>query len=87
MSLEEDNRRPPTLYDDLPNVITLKPFGAENRGDQWDIVHQPETEPMGVAGTGITIINFTNRSVSMFSQYRNGKLLIGVVTKDQQVGS
>ncbi len=88
--LEGDNRRPQVLYDDLPNVVTLKPLGDKSRGDQWDVVHKTDmATPINEATRdyGITVINFTNRSVSLFSQFRNGKLLIGIVRQDQAVGS
>jgi len=130
--LEGDNRRPPTLYDDLPNVVTVKPFGDKNREDQWDIIQRSETNLYTIKnieeflklvprfndkhmvspngdylrvddfvdaltrnGLGINydkpkslgIINFTNRSVSLFSQFRDGKMLIGIVKQDQAVGS
>ena len=87
--LDGDNRRPPVLYDDLPNVVTLKPLGDKNKGDQWDIIHKTDMpSPLDEAARdyGITVINFTNRGVSLFSQFKNGKLLIGIVRQDQAVG-
>ena len=87
--LDGDNRRPSVLYDDLPNVITLKPFGDKDKGDQYDIIHKtdmPSPKDKEFMGYGISIINFTSRGVSVFSQFRNGKLLIGIVRQDQAVG-
>ena len=87
--LEGNNRRSPVVFDDLPHIVTVKPFGAENNEDQWDIISEtdmvyPETKPP--KPLSVSIINFSNRSASFFSKQKNGKLLIGIVTKDQTIG-
>ena len=86
MSLEDTANSKQDSFELGDKIVTLKPFGAPNHEDQRDIILPPEVELMGARSVATSVINFTNRSISVFSQYRNGKLLIGIVKQDQAVG-
>jgi hypothetical protein len=86
MSLEDTAPSPEDVFGTGDKIMTLKPFGAANHEDQWDIILQPEVELVGVRSMATSVINFTNRSISLFSQFRDGKLLIGIVKQGQAVG-